>query len=108
MPDQPPRAPLTPGAKIPALWFDARGCGPSDLALQVQDQDLGHPRIGATLGLRVRVNDAPDNRPIVYGAASELVDAGFMLHRDQVVALRDEFEAWLARHPTPPGVAKEE
>lgn len=88
--------------KIPALWFDARGCGPSDLALEVSNQDHGHPRIAPTLGLRIRVNGDTDgsgrllsDRAIVYAAASELVDSGFMLSRDQVAALHKQFGAWL-------------
>jgi hypothetical protein len=102
-----------PAPKIPALWFDARGCGPSEIALQVQTLDHKHPKIPDTLCLRIRVDGDADaslplqSRPFVYATASELVDSGFMLHHDHAVALHAQIGAWLAAHPIPavPGPA---
>lgn len=93
--------------KIPALWFDARGCGPSELALEVQTLNHRHPNIPDTLSLRIRVDGDTDvslplaSRPFVYATASELVDSGFMLHYDQAVALHAQIGAWIAAHHIP-------
>lgn len=79
--------------RIPALWFDAKGCGPDELALQL------HPfasemdgEIPASLGIRVRAGE------LVIGAGP-LVDGGFNLHRDQVAELHRQLGAWLEENP---------
>jgi hypothetical protein len=89
--------------QIPALWFDARGCGPSELALQPwwfsAEMDGAIP---ASLGIRIQVyQPAGDEKGLsmVSGAAKELVDSGFFLGRDQVVALHAQFAAWLEANP---------
>jgi hypothetical protein len=78
---------------IPVLWFDSRGCGPDELALDL------HPfpaeldgAIPATLGIRVRAGD------IVIGAGP-LVDGGFNLHRDCAAELHRQLGAWLEANP---------
>lgn len=57
--------------------------------------------IPATLGLRIRVADpfGSDGSfdPMVFANAP--VDSGFMLHRDQVEALRQQLEQWLKDNP---------
>lgn len=79
--------------RIPVLWFDSKGCGPDELALQL------HPfpaeldgKIPAWLGLRVRAGD------LVIGAKA-LIDGGFNLHRDQVENLYRQLGEWLAANP---------
>lgn len=91
-------AALDPGPYIPALWFDANGCGPSDLALQLHplgaDLDGAIP---ATLGLRIRSGTATHG--LIYGSAGELIDSGFMMHRSQAEELHRQLGAWLAETP---------
>jgi len=89
MPEQP---------KIPVLWFNSKGHGPDELALQL------HPfpaelegRIPAHLGLRVRSDG------LVIGA-DQLVDGGFNLHREQVEDLHRQLGAWLEANPATPTV----
>lgn len=88
------------GAPIPALWFDARGCGPSDLALQLKPFAAEMDgRIPASLGIQVRAGSAQGIGSIIYGAAFELVDSGFNLHREQVEELHRQTGAWLTATP---------
>lgn len=83
---------MTTDDKIPALWFDKTGGGPSELALEI------HPfaaeregRIPASLGLRIH----PVHQGLVLGRAQELPESGFMLGRAQVQALHTQLGAWL-------------
>lgn len=96
--------------KIPALWFDKGGCGPSDLALQLRSfPSEMEGRIPPTLGIQIKqgdpvIVDVPNGTrqqvgPIVYGAADILVGSGFMLGREQVEALRQQLEQWLKDNP---------
>ena len=81
-------------SRIPVLWFDRRGNGPDELALELHNfpSDL-EGRIPAYLGIRVRAGE------IVIGAGP-LVDGGFNLHRDQVADLHRQLGAWLEANPT--------
>lgn len=98
---------MTDAPAIPALWFDNKGCGPSDLALQLHPfQSEMNGAIPASLGLRIRVGTVANGRAFIYGAASELVDGGFNLAREQVVDLHRQLGEWLDATPaTPPRLA---
>lgn len=78
---------------IPALWFDRRGCGPDELALELHHfpSDLGG-RIPAYLGIRVRASG------LVIGAGP-LIDGGFNVDRDGAADLHRQIGAWLAANP---------
>lgn len=75
--------------RIPVLWFNSRGCGPDELALELHPfpAEFGG-RIPAYLGLRVRGDG------LVIGAGA-LVDGGFNLGREQVEQLHRALGAWL-------------
>lgn len=78
---------------IQVLWFDRKGCGPDELALQLNPLAAQFDgEIPASLGLMVRAGN------IVIGA-SALIDGGFALHRDQVADLHRQLAAWLAENP---------
>lgn len=81
------------GTPIPALWFDSKGCGPSDLALQLRtfDAEGGCP---AFLGIKIRTN--PNPHPIVYAQAGSLVESGFSMQSEQVADLYGQLGEWLA------------
>ena len=74
---------------IPVLWFDSRGRGPDELALELRpfkaERDGAIPPF---LGLRVRAG------ALVIGAA-EMVDGGFLLGRETVVELHRRLGDWL-------------
>lgn len=91
-----------PGSEpVNAPWFDAKGCGPSDLMLQLQDLSplaalSPGPNAGRSLGIRIRANDH-NQAPILHSPlAGAMVDSGFMLQTEQVDALHAELGAWLA------------
>lgn len=94
-----------PYDKIPALWFDKKGYGPSELALQLHPfeatMDGGVP---ASLGLRIRaadpfkIEDPPTViTPMVWDAT--LVDSGFLLAREQIETMHRQMGEWLAANP---------
>lgn len=81
--------------RIPVLWFDARGCGPDELALELHPfpaEAVMGGIIPAVLGIRVRAGD------LVIGAGP-LVDGGFNLHRDGAAELHRQLGAWLEANP---------
>lgn len=85
--------PTNDKSRIPVLWFDAKGMGPDEFALEFQSfpSDMGG-RIPAFLGIRVRAAGL-----VIAGAS--LVDGGFNLHRDQVAELHRQLGAWLEANP---------
>lgn len=84
---------------VPALWFDSRGCGPSEMAFQLHNFKAEMDgEIPAHLGLRIVVHQPGDDEKgmsMVGAAAKGLVDSGFYLGREQVVALHAQLTAWL-------------
>lgn len=79
--------------RIPALWFDAKGCGPDQMFLELyafkalmDGETLVAP---PHLGLRVRAGNL-----VIMGAS--LVDGGFYLGREQVEELHRQLGAWLS------------
>jgi len=90
-PQAPPTA--TKRERIPVLWFDRRGCGPDQFAIEL------HPfpaelegKIPAHLGLRVRAGDA-----VIVGG--DLIDGGFYIGREQAEQLHHGLGAWLEANP---------
>ena len=81
---------------IPALWFDAKGYGPSELALQLHpfaaEKDGAIP---ASLGLRIRM-DQHEFGAMAMPNAAVLIDSGFNLGREQVYELHRALGEWLA------------
>lgn len=85
---------------IPALWFDANGCGPSELALWFYSfaAEKGGA-IPASLGLGI-VMDEHEQGAMVMPNAAVLIDSGFNLGRDQVADLYRTLGEWLAANPS--------
>jgi len=87
-------------ALISALWFDAKGHGPSELALQLHpfaaEKDGAIP---ASLGLRVRM-DQHEFGAMAMPNAAVLVDSGFNLGREKVVELHRALGEWLEANPS--------
>lgn len=81
--------------RIPALWFNSKGHGPDELALELHpfaaEEDGAIP---ASLGIRVRVDG-------LVIQAGPLVDGGFNMHRNQVDELHRQLGEWLAATPKP-------
>lgn len=83
-------------ALIPALFFDANGCGPDELLIVPHwfEAELDGA-IPASFGLRLMAGG------MVIGNAP--VGGGLHMHREQVVQLREQLDAWLAAHPAEVG-----
>lgn len=90
-----------PGTPISALWFDHKGCGPSELALQIFPIDSAMDgAIPASLMLRVKAETDPNGDAIIYETAGPLIDSGFGLEREQVEELHRQTGGWLAATAT--------
>lgn len=75
--------------KIPTLYFDAEGLGPDHVYLEVfpiRGDEIMRPAVS----LRVRAGE------FVMRAQ---VDGGYFMERQQVIALRDALNAWIAVTP---------
>lgn len=82
---------------IPALWFDVRGRGPSELALQLRPFAAEMDgRIPVSLDIQVHASTEPGCGALIYGTAGELICSAFQLQRVQVEQLHRELGAWLA------------
>lgn len=75
--------------RVQALWFDSRGYGPDELALELSpfpsEKDGAIP---ASLGIRVRAG------AIVIGAVG-MLDGGFHLSRQDAAELHRQIGEWL-------------
>lgn len=81
---------------IPVLWFNCRGSGPDEFALQLNPLDklMDGDRLVAppTLGLMIRPGEL-----VLLGR--EMINGGFQMDRAGVAKLHAQMGAWLAANP---------
>lgn len=87
---------MTDDKKIYALYFDAKGCGPAPLSLQLRDFPPISERDEPHLGMQFK---AEELTMIAIPA-----DGGLYMGRSDAATLRTEIGVWLdANPPDPPG-----
>lgn len=91
------RRPSDPSTgRVPALWFDSKGCGPDHFYLEVfpfkELRDGDKLVAPPSLGLRLRAGDL-----VILGRG--MIDGGFNMERAQIAELHRQLGAWLAEIP---------
>lgn len=79
--------------RMPALWFDKKGCGPDEMAIELHHFPAEMDgKIPARLGLRIRADGI-----VIMG--KDLVDGGFYMEREQAADLHRQLGEWLEANP---------
>jgi hypothetical protein len=97
-----PAAPAA-AATIPALWFDAKGYGPTAWSICVRsfDTELGREsEIDQQLGIRIQGPSGMGKTLLAVNPTHHaLLDSVFLMRRENIEELHRQLGAWLAAHP---------
>lgn len=85
-----------PAEPISVLWFDSKGCGPDEFALQLNPlpelKDGDEVICKPTRGLMIRPRQV-----VILGRA--MINGGFQMHRASVADLHRQLGEWLTANP---------